>query len=77
MLEVERASENPMQPNKRFALGFADGNEARGWHLYLSAALGIVEESEGRTFEALCAKEGLAGHAAHKLGAMFSAGLTA
>lgn len=48
------------------AVAFQDQAEAKGWFVYLSSCLGILDEAEGGTFEALCAKSA-AGHEAHVL----------
>jgi hypothetical protein len=54
----------------KVAVGFQEAAEAKGWHLYVSAVLGVVDEAEGRTFESMCAKAA-GGHQAHTLGALY------
>ncbi|KAI8463051.1 MAG: hypothetical protein J3K34DRAFT_445470 [Monoraphidium minutum] len=78
VIEVTQKASNPLlaligRSGAHAALGFDSPSEAKGWHLYLSAVLGVVDEADGRTFEAMCAKHSAAGHQAHTLGAMFDA----
>jgi hypothetical protein len=76
VFEVKRAADNALLgaigKTGGVALGFSDANEARGWLLYLSAVLGVIDEAEGKTFEAMCAKAGAAGHEAQNLGPLYS-----
>lgn len=76
MFELIQSPEDPLlgligRSGHKVALAFEDQSEAKGWFLYLSAVLGIMDDQDGNTFQAMCAKHA-GGHQAAALGDVYN-----